>query len=63
MGMKAHDWLTMPLCFTCHDNAHNGDEDVLDWQADYIFKTLTSAFRGGIMKYEKRKLYGEDLDD
>ena len=77
MGMKAHDWLTMPLCFTCHDKAHNGDGDVLDWQADYIFKTLTQAFKSSIMVYHpkllmsndeqrqwrRKKLYGEDLDD
>ena len=76
MGMKAHDWLTMPLCFTCHDKANNGDGDVLDWQADYIFKTLTPAFRNGILVYKpkilerldnmqwrNKNLYGEDLND
>ena len=51
IGMKANDFLTMPLCFTCHDRAHNGDADVLDWQADYIFKTLTKAFNSGILGY------------
>ena len=51
VGMKANDFLTMPLCFTCHDRAHNGDADVLDWQADYIFKTLTKAFNSGILGY------------
>ena len=63
MGVKADDWLTMPLCYSCHDRAHNGDGEVLDWQHMHIFKTLTPAFRSGIMKYEKRKLFGEDLDD
>ena len=77
MGMKAHDWLTMPLCYTCHDKAHNGDADVLDWQADFIFKTLTQAFKYGILSYKpkllmskdeqrqwrNRNLYGEQLDD
>ena len=51
IGMKANDFLTMPLCFSCHDRAHNGDADVLDWQADYIFKTLTKAFNSGILGY------------
>ena len=51
IGMKANDFLTMPLCFSCHDRAHNGDADVLDWQADYIFKTLTKAFNSGIIGY------------
>ena len=51
IGMKANDFLTMPLCFSCHDRAHNGDADVLDWQADFIFKTLTKAFNSGILGY------------
>ena len=51
VGMKANDFLTMPLCFSCHDRAHNGDADVLDWQADHIFKTLTKAFNSGIIGY------------
>ena len=77
MGMKADDWLTMPLCHSCHDRAHNGDEDVLDWQADHIFKTLTPAFRNGILVYKpklliskdeqrqwrEKNLHGEQLDD
>ena len=77
MGMKADDWLTMPLCYSCHDRAHNGDGDVLDWQADHIFKTLTPAFRNGILVYKpkllmskdeqrqwrEKNLHGEELDD
>ena len=64
VALKANDFFTMPLCFTCHDKAHNGDSDVLDWQAQFIFKTLDSAFRIGILDYnEPRKLFGEDLDD
>ena len=51
IGMKANDFLTMPLCFSCHDRAHSGDADVLDWQADHIFKTLTTAFNSGIIGY------------
>ena len=51
VGMKANDFLTMPLCFSCHDRAHNGDADVLDWQANHIFKTLTKAFNSGILGY------------
>ena len=49
MGMKAHDFFTMPLCFGCHASAHNGDAGVLDFQADFIFKTLTTAFGRGIL--------------
>ena len=75
MGMKANDFFTMPLCFKCHDRAHNGDGEILDWQADHIFKTLTTAFQSGILdmplvrsgaeqrEWRKRKQFGEDLDD
>ena len=50
-GLMRHDFFTMPLCFKCHDNAHNGDRDVLDWQADFLFKTWTNAFNSGILGY------------
>ena len=64
VGLKANDFLTMPLCYTCHTKAHSGDADVLDWQADFIFKTLDIAFRRGILEYNKRRyMFGEDLDD
>ena len=70
MGLKANDFLTMPLCFECHASAHNGDANILDFQADFIFKTLTKAFSSGILghidtqrEWRKRKLFGEDLDD
>jgi len=75
MGMKANDFFTMPLCFKCHDRAHNGDGEILDWQAEHIFKTLTTAFQSGILdmplvrsgaeqrEWRKRKQFGEDLDD
>jgi hypothetical protein len=51
MGLKANDFLTMPLCFECHASAHNGDANILDFQADFIFKTLTKAFSSGILSY------------
>jgi len=72
-GRKANDFLTMPLCFNCHDRAHNGDGLILDFQADHIFKTLDNSFNGGILGYigegdeqrewRKRKQFGEGLDD
>ena len=63
-GLKANDFLVMPLCFECHASAHNGDADILDFQAPFIFKTLDNAFRHGILEYNNsRFLFGEDLDD
>jgi hypothetical protein len=38
-------------CFECHASAHNGDANILDFQADFIFKTLTKAFSSGILSY------------
>ena len=61
-GYKASDWLTMPLCHTCHDKVHNGDIDVLDWQPMFILKTLDSAFRSGIIVHSIPKI-GEHLND
>ncbi len=26
IAYKASDWLTMPLCYSCHDKAHTGGE-------------------------------------
>jgi hypothetical protein len=49
MGMKANDFLVMPLCYTCHDKAHNGDRDIIDFQPHFIFKTLDKAFRSGVL--------------
>jgi len=65
MGMKANDYLTMPLCFKCHSSAHSGDDNVLDFQAGFIFTTLDKAFSCGKLKYQHvaRTLSGEELDD
>ena len=63
MGTKASDWATMPLCFNCHYKLHNGDTNIKGHQFVMLYKTLDKAYNSGIMKYEKRKLYGEDLDD
>ena len=49
ISYKASDWLTMPLCYSCHDKAHTGEKEVVDWQAQLIFKTLDKAFRDGII--------------
>ena len=51
MAMKAHDWLTMALCYVCHDKAHNGDHDILDNQFLLIWKTQNQAFKEGRLQY------------
>ena len=64
MGMKASDWLAMPLCFSCHDKVHNADRWLIEYQPIMVLKTLDSAFRVGILDYKgPRRLFGEDLDD
>ena len=46
---KASDIFTMPLCYSCHDKLHNGEREVTDWQAEFIFKTLDAATRAGVL--------------
>lgn len=59
---KASDWLTMPLCYTCHNKLHNGSRWLIDYQPFMILSTLDKAVREGIIAY-KPKLFGEDLND
>ncbi len=49
-GYKASDWLTMPLCHSCHTRMHSGDADFLDWQDYFILRTLDTAFNHGIIQ-------------
>ncbi len=63
MGMKANDYLTMPLCFECHASAHNGDAGILDFQATFIFNTLQRAFTYGILSCNEPIQFGEDYLD
>jgi len=42
MSVKVDDWLTMPLCYRCHVEVHEGDID--SEQIVYIFGTLKEAF-------------------
>ena len=49
-GIKASDWLTMPLCYDCHTKVHNGDKGVLDFQVyPLILSTLDKSVREGIL--------------
>ena len=50
MGQKAGDWLTMQLCFKCHSKMHSGDAAFMDWQYEYILRTLDIAFNSGIIE-------------
>jgi hypothetical protein len=50
MGYKASDWLTMPLCFQCHTQMHSGDAAFMDWQENFILRTLNEAFNQGIIE-------------
>jgi hypothetical protein len=50
MGLKASDWLTMPLCHKCHSQIHSGDAALISWQREYILRTLDIAFNSGIIE-------------
>jgi len=62
MGYKASDWLTTPLCHSCHTKLHGGDRWLIEYQPFMILSTLDIAFRDGIMVCTLPKI-GEDLDD
>jgi hypothetical protein len=59
---KASDWLTMPICYSCHDKLHNGSRWLINYQPFMILSTLDTAYRDGIMLCKIPKI-GEDLDD
>ena len=63
MGLKANDYLTMPMCFESHASAHSGDRDILDIQATFIFNTLQRAFTYGILGHNEPMQFGEDYLD
>ena len=73
MGMKADDFMVMPLCYACHTHIHTGTDERADvmrlFQKRSILETLQVAFRNGIMVFNDRKpvhsnrKFGEDLDD
>lgn len=50
-GYKASDWLTMPLCFSCHDKIHNGSRWLIEYQPFMILSTVDNAFREGIIRF------------
>ena len=62
IAYKASDWLTMPLCYACHNKLHNGSRWLREYQPFMILKTLDMAFRDGIMVCKIPKI-GEDLSD
>ena len=49
MGLKAPDFLTMPLCFICHAVIHlygiNKEK-----QAEWALKTITKAVEQGVLE-------------
>jgi hypothetical protein len=47
-SLKASDYLTMPLCFVCHNKIHTTyDPKILENQVNMIFNTLRLAFHDG----------------
>lgn len=50
VGMKAPDWLTMPLCRVCH-NAFHADHSLWSLQWEYITRTINRAFEEGIITF------------
>ena len=48
-GRKPSDLFVMPLCYECHHNIHNGDKELVDSQAMFIFRTLEKALQHDII--------------
>ena len=47
-GIKASDYLSMPMCATCHSFCHAAGGDIE--QFDYIVETIDRAFQEGVIK-------------
>ena len=66
-SQKANDYLTMPLCYEHHRMLHAFEDQIVEFQPDYIFDTQKKAFHHEIIVFNDRKpkfrLFGEDLDD
>ena len=49
MGMKAPDWLAMPLCRLCHLKMHEAHPGWREAQREALLRTLKDAFEVGIV--------------
>ena len=51
-GMKASDYLTCPMCATCHAEFHGNNLLTITYyvQYEFIVKTLDRAFQEGVIK-------------
>ena len=49
-GLKAPDWLAMPLCMLCHRKMHEATEGWREAQREALLRTLKRAFEQGIVK-------------
>jgi len=51
-GIKASDIFTMPLCFECHGEMHQGNRELMDSQFFFILQTLDKAMKTGVISAE-----------
>ena len=49
VGLKAPDWMTMPLCGDCHRRMHE-DPEMWGMQYPYLLRTLEAAFKEGVLR-------------
>jgi hypothetical protein len=59
MGMKAPDYLSMPLCRGCHNQIHN-DPDLWANQWEWIVRTLHRAFKEGKVNFTYDESHDHD---
>lgn len=53
MGKKAPDYFTLPVCYTCHADCHNGKIDK-ETQMRWCLQTIGRAFECGIIEWRKK---------
>lgn len=49
MGMKAPDWMAMPLCRTCHQDMHESGKYARSAQREAFIRTIIRAFEEGMI--------------
>lgn len=48
-GLRAEHFLTLPVCYTCHLDCHNGTHDK-ETQFRWVLQTIKEAVGSGIIK-------------
>jgi hypothetical protein len=53
MGKKVSDYFTLPVCYNCHADCHNGTIDK-ETQMRWCLQTIGRAFEYGIIEWRDK---------